>query len=107
LSQKNYFPELIHHFRTAVSLTLIKRKQLPDASAIGFSALTSHDVVSLVDDQITAGQLANTCQSWEMSSGCIWQYCIPSDDATVRMLLEIRRRDSPFAKGASCHTIEG
>ena len=44
-------------------------------------------------------QLANTCQSWVMSSGCISARRKSVDDATVRMRLEIGRRDIPLREG--------
>jgi len=90
-----------------VNLTLINRKHLPDISGIEFSPLTCHDTDSLLNDQITAGQLANDCQYWVLSNSCIWQVGMSADNVMVRMLLDIRRQDNPFAKGTSCHTIEG
>jgi hypothetical protein len=90
-----------------VNLALINRKHLPGISRIEFSPLISHDTGSLLNDQITAGQPANDCQYWILSNGCIWQDGMSADGATVRMRLEIRPRDNPFARGTSCHTIEG
>jgi hypothetical protein len=56
---------------------------------------------------IVAGQVALRC-AWEpMSTGCDWQNGMSAGDATVRMRLEIGRREIPSAKGNHRRTMEG
>jgi hypothetical protein len=105
--KKNYFLEFTRNFRTRVNLKSINRKRLPPISDSQSSPLTRHDAGDLLRDQVTAGQVARACQYWVMSNSCTCQDGMSADGATVRMLLEIGRQDIPFARGASCHTIEG
>jgi hypothetical protein len=99
--QKNYFLELIRNFRTGSTARAINRKRLPPITGSESYPLTRDDAGDLPNDQVTAGQLASYCQYWLMANGCIWQVGMSGMDATVRMFLEIRHRDNPFARGTS------
>jgi hypothetical protein len=99
--QKNYFSLVSPQLLRADRLTLINRKRLPLISASEYSPLTKHGADGLFTDQVTAGQLASLCHYWAMSNGGIWQDGMSVEGATVRMRLEIRRRDIPFARGQS------
>jgi hypothetical protein len=106
-SRKIIFLELIRNFCASIGRDLINRERLPLNSGRESSLLTRHNVDGLLSDQVTAGQQASLCQYWVMSNDRIWQDEMSAEGATVRMRLQIRRQDNPFARGTSCHTIEG
>jgi hypothetical protein len=106
-SRKIIILGLIRNFCASISLKLINRKRLPLICGSESSLLTSHNADRLLSDHVTAGQQASLCQYWAMLHGCFWQDGMSAEGATVRMRLEIGHRDKPFARGTSCHTMEG
>jgi hypothetical protein len=58
------FLQLFPQLCASIDLKLIDRKRLPFISASESSLLTSDDAAGPLNDQVTAGQLASSCQYW-------------------------------------------